>query len=112
MHAAFSESPACGLLHLATRELETSLPAPFGFARDLARLYLTRLCQTPTEGEQGTLAPVPHPSETDLAFQVLQAPPMQGLEYLNSRPFRAGGPISMHSCGTRLHTMAGACRPT
>ena len=30
--AAFSESPACGLLHLATRELETSLPAAFGLA--------------------------------------------------------------------------------
>ena len=29
--------------------------------------------------------PIPQPSETDLAFQVLQAPPMQGCEYLSRR---------------------------
>ena len=84
IHAAFSESPARGLLHLATTELESSLPPPFGFARDFARLYLTRLCQTPTDGEGGTVAAIPQPSETDLAFQVLQAPPMQGCEYLSA----------------------------
>ena len=72
-----------GLLHLATTELQSSLPPPFAYARDFARLYLTRLCQTPTDGESGTTPPIAPPSETDLAFQVLQAPPMQGCEYLS-----------------------------
>jgi SNF2-related domain/SNF2 Helicase protein/Helicase conserved C-terminal domain len=84
IHAAFSESPERGLLHLATTELESNLPPAFGFARDFARLYLTRLCQTPTNGEGGAVAPILPPSESELAFQVLQAPPMPGCEYLNA----------------------------
>ena len=84
MHAAFAEGTARGLLHLATTELQSSLPPTFGFARDFARLYLTRLCQTPTDGEAGAVPPIPQPSETDLAFQVLHAPPMHGCEYLTA----------------------------
>ena len=83
IHAAFADSAARGLLHLATTELQSSLPPPFAYARDFARLYLTRLCQTPTAGDSGTPPPVAPPSETDRAFTVLQAPPMQGCEYLN-----------------------------
>ena len=83
IQAAFTESPARGLLHLATTDLQSSLPPPFAYARDFARLYLTRLCQTPTDGERGALPSIPQPSETDLAFQILQAPPMQGSEYLS-----------------------------
>ena len=83
IHDAFAEHPARGLLHLATTELQSSLPPSFGFARDFARLYLTRLCQTPVNDEAGTVAPIPQPSESDLAFQILQAPPMQGYEYLS-----------------------------
>ena len=78
IHAAFADSTARGLLHLATTELQSSLPPPLGFARDFARLYLTRLCQTPVDGESGKVPPIQPPSESDLAFQVLQAPPMQG----------------------------------
>jgi non-specific serine/threonine protein kinase len=78
----FGESPSDGLLHLATTELQSALPPTFGFAREFARLYLTRLCQTPIDEESGSVPPVPQPPESDLAFQVLQAPPMQGSEYL------------------------------
>jgi len=84
IHAAFDEGPARGLLQLATTELQTSLPPAFAYARDFARLYLTRLCQTPADGDGSTVAPIAPPSETDLAFQVLQAPPMQGSEYLSA----------------------------
>jgi SNF2 family DNA or RNA helicase len=84
VHAAFAEGTARGLLHLATTDLQSSLPPTFGFARDFARLYLTRLCQTPTDCEGATVPPMAQPSETDLAFQVLHAPPMQGCEYLNA----------------------------
>ncbi len=80
---AFTDGSAHGLLHLATTELQTSVPPPFAYARDFARLYLTRLCQTPAVAESGTPPPIAPPSETDLAFQVLQAPPMQGCEYLS-----------------------------
>ena len=74
---------AHGLLHLATTELQSSLVAPFAYARDFARLYLTRLCQTPVDPQSGVIPPIAPPSPTDLAFQVLQAPPMQGGEYLS-----------------------------
>ena len=84
MHSAFVGGTAGGLLHLATTDLQSNLPPAFGFARDFARLYLTRLCQTPADGESGSVPPIPQPSETDLAFQVLQAPPMQGCEYLTA----------------------------
>ncbi|MGA2702659.1 MAG: DEAD/DEAH box helicase [Isosphaeraceae bacterium] len=84
VHAAFAGGTAPGLLHLATTELQSALPPTFGFARDFARLYLTRLCQTPTDGEGGAVPPIPQPSETDLAFQVLHAPPMHGCEYLTA----------------------------
>jgi non-specific serine/threonine protein kinase len=81
---AFSERPSQGLLHLATVELQTVLPACLGYARDLARDYLTALCHT--SGLDGTIEPVavdPPPSG-DLAFRTLQAPPMKGLEYLSA----------------------------
>jgi hypothetical protein len=83
IQAAFIEGSARGLLHLATVELQTSLPAPFVYARDFARLYLTRLCQMPADGQNGAPPAIASPSDTDLAFQVLQAPPMQGCEYLS-----------------------------
>ncbi len=83
VHAAFADGQARGLLHVSTTELQTSLPPPFAYARDFARLYLTRLCQTPVDGASGTVPPIAPPSLTDLAFQVLQAPPMQGCEYLS-----------------------------
>src|SRR3954454_14957316 len=44
--AAFAESPARGLLHLATNELQTRLPPALDYVRSFARTYLTRLCQT------------------------------------------------------------------
>jgi SNF2-related domain/SNF2 Helicase protein/Helicase conserved C-terminal domain len=82
IHAAFAESSAHGLLHLATTELQSSLPPAFAFARDFARHYLTRLCKTSTDGDSGAPPSIAPPSETDLAFQVLEAPPMPGAEYL------------------------------
>ncbi|QEH35307.1 ATP-dependent helicase HepA [Aquisphaera giovannonii] len=82
---AFEEGTARGLLHLATAELEASLPAPFAFARGLARDYLSRLCQAPAEGGEAAMAaPIPPPAESDLAFRALQAPPMPGAEYLDA----------------------------
>ena len=83
IHAAFTDGSARGLLHLATIELQSSLSPPFTYAREFARLYLTRLCQTRSGEESSATPSIAPPSETDLAFQVLQAPPMQGCEYLS-----------------------------
>ena len=83
IHTAFGESLAQGLLHLATTELQSSLVASFAYARDFARLYLTRLCQTPVDAQSGVIPSFAPPSQTDLAFQVLQAPPIHGGEYLS-----------------------------
>jgi non-specific serine/threonine protein kinase len=82
VHAAFGQGMAHGLLHLATTELQTSLVAPLSYARDFARLYLSRLCQTPPDAQSGVISPIVPPSDSDLAFQVLQAPPIKGGEYL------------------------------
>jgi non-specific serine/threonine protein kinase len=79
--AAFAESPARGLLHLATNELQARLPPALDHVRSFARTYLTRLCQTQAH-EQKDLPPTPPPSAAELATWILQAPPMTGLEYL------------------------------
>jgi non-specific serine/threonine protein kinase len=79
---AFASSPARGLLHLATRELQTRLPPPLEYARSFACTYLTRLCQTQGYEATNELPPTPPPSAAELATWVLQAPPLTGLEYL------------------------------
>jgi non-specific serine/threonine protein kinase len=81
---AFAQSQAKGLLHLATRELQSGLQPEFAFARDFAARYLTRLCRTPEIAGTGELPPVPVPEQEDLATMVQSAPPMHGLEYLNA----------------------------
>jgi non-specific serine/threonine protein kinase len=81
--SAFAESSPRGLLHLATSELQTSLPPAFDYARSFARTYLSKLCQTLVLEPGQALAPLPPPSGGELATWVLQAPPLTGLEYLN-----------------------------
>jgi non-specific serine/threonine protein kinase len=81
---AFAEGPSRGLLHLATVELQTPLPAGLGYARDFARDYLTRLCHTPGLDGAAELAPLAPPPAEELAFRAIQAPPMTGLEYLSA----------------------------
>jgi SNF2-related domain/SNF2 Helicase protein/Helicase conserved C-terminal domain len=81
---ALSLGQAQGLLHLATRELQSGLPPEFAYARDFACRYLTRLCHTPDISSALELAPVPAPDPQDLAAIILAAPPMRGLEYLSA----------------------------
>jgi non-specific serine/threonine protein kinase len=81
---AFGESPARGLLHLATSDLQAHLPPPLEFARSFASTYLARLCQTQGHEAAKDLPPTPPPAAEELAALVLQAPPMTGLEYLRA----------------------------
>jgi non-specific serine/threonine protein kinase len=80
--AAFAESAASGLLHLATRDLQSTLSPPLDFARQFARSYLTRLCQSSADDAAGAPAAVPPPTLAELATLILQAPPLPGQEYL------------------------------
>jgi hypothetical protein len=87
IRAAFGESPAAGLLHLATVQLGATLPASLDFARGLAREYLTRLCRMPelldaSAGAAVTIGEVAPPSAADLEVRAQTAPPMRGAEYL------------------------------
>jgi non-specific serine/threonine protein kinase len=80
---AYRESPARGMLYSASDESDAALPAPFEFARSIARLYLTTLCQAVT-AEPGRAIPEIPPPAAALDRAVLQAPPMTGLEYLTA----------------------------
>ena len=84
--AAFAESAARGLLHLATTELQSHLPPDLAFARDFGREYLTRLCHVPpTENAAGASpSPLEVPASDELGAIALRAPPMRGLEYLTA----------------------------
>jgi non-specific serine/threonine protein kinase len=82
--AAFVESASRGLLHLATKELQASLPPALDYVRSFARTYLTRLCQTQTHEGTKDLPPAPPPSSAELTTWILQAPPVVGLEYLGA----------------------------
>ncbi len=78
---AFHDGTAAGLLHLATTELQTSLPSDFAFWRDFSRRCLTHLCRE--AGAEGSEAvPAPPPDREDLLALVDACPSMTGLEYL------------------------------
>jgi superfamily II DNA or RNA helicase len=85
---AFAQGQARGLLHLATRRLQSALPVDLAFARDFACRYLTRLCHTPNIAAPTEAPPVPQqippPDAEELAAIAASAPPMRGLEYLNA----------------------------
>ncbi len=80
---AFAASQAEGLFLLAAQRFEGLLPPAMIYWRDFAGRYLTELCHTP-EGAGTEPAPIAPPDATDLDVLVLNAPPMQGAEYLNS----------------------------
>jgi hypothetical protein len=79
--AAYTASPARGMLASAGAEATARLPPSFEFARSLARLYLTDLCRAVVAEPDGAI-PALVPPAADLERMVLQAPPMTGLEYL------------------------------
>jgi superfamily II DNA or RNA helicase len=80
--AAFSTSPAHGLLHLATNDLQAHLPPPLEYVRSFASTYLTRLCQTQGQETTNDLPATTPPADEELTALIAQAPPMTGLEYL------------------------------
>ena len=80
---AFTASVAQGLELLASALLHEALPPTFDFWRGLARRYFTALCHNPSQATANELT-VAKPSEGDWIELMETAPPMKGLEYLNS----------------------------
>ncbi|MFA5161914.1 MAG: DEAD/DEAH box helicase [Elusimicrobiales bacterium] len=80
---AFGKGSAEGLLHLATAETQTTLPAAFSYWRDFASRFLTALCHIPEiTGEE--ISPVSPPETSEIDRLLQSAPPMRGAEYLNA----------------------------
>ncbi len=70
---AFESGLMHGLLHLATVELQSPLPAGMAFGRELARIYLTRLCHVPGLDDSTAIPPVPAPDYEELNAMVTGA---------------------------------------
>ncbi|MDR1053078.1 MAG: DEAD/DEAH box helicase [Planctomycetaceae bacterium] len=66
-----------GLLYLATVELTAVLSLEFDFLRSFAKEYFTRLCHQPDEENKP-------PTLAEFEFFLVNVPPMNGAEYLNS----------------------------
>ena len=79
--AAWAESAAAGLLHLAGREFSTALPPVVGFWRAFAQRYLEAFCRQP-EADLAT-TPIPPPTRAEWTERMLGAPAMRGLEYMS-----------------------------
>ena len=80
---AFADGVAQGTLHLASRELDTPLPAAVAFWREVARLYLSRFCHGVNDGVGG-LPTVPPPADAEWRPWLDRAPPIKGGEYLSA----------------------------
>ncbi|MDR1290379.1 MAG: DEAD/DEAH box helicase, partial [Planctomycetaceae bacterium] len=74
---AFSVCYENGLLCLATVELTAVLSLEFDFLRSFAKEYFTRLCHQPDEINKP-------PTIAEFEFFLVNVPPMNGAEYLNS----------------------------
>ncbi len=80
---AFESSSAEGLFALAAHRLDETLAPSFTYWREFAARYLSELCQSP-ENTGTQIAAIPAPESVELASMLLNAPPMQGFEYVSS----------------------------
>ncbi len=76
---AFARGNGHGLLQLGAACVGQVLPPVWGWWRDFATRYVTALCALP---EAAAPSAVPTPAADQLQAQVVDAPPMQGAEYL------------------------------
>jgi hypothetical protein len=84
LEKAFQRGSGHGLLQLGAEEAGTALPPVYSYWREFGGRFVTALCTQPdVEAHQDELH-VPRPSDDDLNWMVLGAPPMTGAEYLNA----------------------------
>jgi SNF2 domain-containing protein/SNF2 helicase protein/helicase-like protein len=80
---AFDRGAGQGLVQLGAAEVTTPLPAAFAYWRDFAGRYVTTVCGVHVESGRSVGAIEP-PPDAELDAIVASAPPMTGLEYLDS----------------------------
>ena len=87
LQEAFSKNAIAGLLFLGTHEIASSLPPIWAWWRDFAVRYVTALCALPdaenSENSENNDLKIATPEPAILEAYLLDAPPMQGLEYLS-----------------------------
>jgi len=79
---AFAEGAGPGLLQLGASEIETPLPGVFAFWRAFAGRYVTAVCHSSNGAGHQPIAP---PTSDVLTAIAAGAPPMTGLEDLNTQ---------------------------
>ncbi len=87
VESRFSEHEAAGLVALAAARVPHHVASSVLFWRDLAADFLRALCHLP-ETEDFTHNAIEPPAASLLAEWVLNAPPMQGAEYLTAEVLR------------------------
>lgn len=80
--ARFAEDEAAGLVALAAAPVPPGAHASVFFWRDIAAAFVRALCHVP-EGTTLAVDTIEPPAPATLAEWVLNAPPMQGAEYLS-----------------------------
>jgi len=84
LRSAFARGPGHGLLWLGATEAGAALPPVYSYWRDFGTRYVTALCTQPDIEGRPAKARVPCPTDEELNWMVLGAPPMTGAEYLNA----------------------------
>ncbi len=73
-----------GVLHLGAREVDTHLPAPYAWLREIGRSFVARLCALPdAEANRATLT-VPAPTGEELNALASSVPALPGAEYVTT----------------------------
>ena len=80
---AFERGAGHALLDLGAIELDTPLPPPLAFLRDLGRAFVTRLCAIPDLEERRERVEVDCPPDERLRLAAA-VPPMDGGEYVDA----------------------------
>ncbi len=83
---SFSLGNGPGLFTLVREELPSGIPASFRYFRNQAREFVTRLChaQEPENRDLTALFDSIRPDVSVFGFEVLEAPPLRGAEYINA----------------------------
>jgi len=82
--SAFNRGSGHGLLQLGAGEAGVELPPVFSYWRDLGIRYVTTLCALPQAETDRRKIQVPPPTDAELDWMALAAPPMTGAEYLTA----------------------------
>jgi len=78
---AFAGGDGPGVLHLGAVEVDTVVPPPAAWLREVGRLFVTRVCAAPDLESVRERVEVPPPYD-ELTALVAAAPPLTGGEYL------------------------------